>query len=141
MKVLTRDELVALLRERGLRVTAQRLGIHDALVTLGRHATPDEVVQRVRQHYPAVSANTVYETLETLERAGAIRRGDVAAGPLRYDPNIEPHDHLVCRSCGTQRDVVSNAKVPPAPADPQGFAVESALVTFFGLCPACQATA
>ena len=47
-------QLVAALRGRGMRVTPQRLLIHRALRQLGRHATADEVLQRVRAGQPGL---------------------------------------------------------------------------------------
>jgi Fur family ferric uptake transcriptional regulator len=140
MPYLTRDELIQRLRASGLRVTQQRLGVFDALVALGRHATPEEVAEHLRRDYPTISLNTVYDTLETLATAGIIRRADVMAGPLRYDPNTEPHHHLVCRLCGDQVDVDCAGDEAPClePSDDHGFIVERAEVTFFGICPACQ---
>lgn len=141
MQTLTPGELTALLRASGFRVTMQRLGVYEALRDLQSHATPEQVVRAVRARFPTVSANTVYETLDVLERAGAIRRGDVAAGPLRYDVNIEPHHHLVCRRCGAQTDVPCGRGTADCvrPEDLAGFTMESAAVTFFGVCAACAA--
>lgn len=140
MPLLTREELIQRLRASGLRVTQQRLGVFEALVALRRHATPEEVADRLRQEYPTISLNTVYDTLETLATAGIIRRADVMAGPLRYDPNTDPHHHLVCRLCGEQVDVDCAGEEAPClePSDDHGFVVERAEVTFFGICPACQ---
>lgn len=138
-RVLEQDQLVLLLRGRGLRVTAQRLDVHRALAELGAHSTPDDILERVRQRQPSISLNTVYTTLETLRAAGAIRRGDVVAGPLRYDANIEPHHHLVCRRCSRQVDIPCVAPGPPCVEPPleSGFVIDEAQVTFFGLCMTC----
>ncbi len=140
-ETLDRASLSEALRSQGLRVTTQRLEVYQALVDLGRHATPEEVLQQVRTRQPSISFNTVYETLETLRRTSAIRRGDVAAGPLRYDANTAPHHHLVCRQCGAQEDVECIVSERPClePPETRGFVIEEAAVTFFGLCGACKA--
>ena len=136
----TREDVVARLRAAGFRVTQQRLGVYEALASLGRHATPEEVAATVRREFPSISLHTVYETLETLARAGLIRRADVMAGPLRYDPNPERHHHLVCRRCGEQVDTGCRVDSAPClePLDDHGFLVERAEVTFFGLCARCR---
>lgn len=141
MNALTQDDLVEQLRGKGLRVTAQRLDVHAALVQLGTHATPEEILKQVRMRQPSISLNTVYATLETLTAASVIRRGDTAAGPLRYDANTNPHHHLVCRRCGLQVDVecVTGATQCLEAGDEHGFRIDEAQVTFYGLCAACAA--
>lgn len=141
MTALAQDELVELLRARGLRVTAQRLDVYRAMVEYDGHPTPEEVLHAVRRRQPSISLNTVYTTLETLVAAGAIQRGDVAAGPLRYDVKLEPHHHAVCRGCGLQADVRCEPNEPPCHAPPaiSGFTVTDTHVTHFGMCAACQA--
>ncbi len=140
---LDRAELSDRLRARGLRVTPQRLGVYEALASSGGHLTPERVLDRVRGQHPSMSLNTVYEVLETLTSLGAIRRGDVSAGPRRYDANTAPHHHLVCRSCGRQVDVDCAELNAPClePVEDHGFVVEEAQVTFYGHCGTCQAEA
>lgn len=137
---LDRAELSSRLRASGYRVTPQRLGVYEALAASGDHLTPERVLDRVRGQHPSMSLNTVYEVLETLTSLGAIRRGDVRAGPRRYDANTEAHHHLVCRACGRQEDVACLEGAAPClePGDGRGFVIEEAQVTFYGLCRGCQ---
>jgi Fur family ferric uptake transcriptional regulator len=54
----------------------------------------------------------------------------------------EAADHqLVCRSCGAVADVACALRDPAClePSDPRGFVIDEAAVTFWGLCPDCQA--
>src|ERR671928_1933342 len=91
------------LRARGQRVTSQRVVIHRALQELGRHASAEEVLDRVRDRLPGISLPTVYATLELFEELGIARRvtgGRRPGGPVLYDPRPDPHHHLVCRRCG-----------------------------------------
>src|SRR5690349_14751889 len=97
--------LVDALRSRGMRVTPQRLEIHDALARLGRHATADEVLREVRATQPGLSLPTVYATLELLVELGAARRVDAGPGAALYDPRADAHAHLVCTRCGRVEDV------------------------------------
>ena len=140
MTALAQDELVDLLRSRGLRVTAQRLDVYRVVVEFDGHPTPEEVLHAVRLRQPSISLNTVYTTLETLVGAGAIQRGDVAAGPLRYDAKLEPHHHVVCRGCALQADVPceDNEATCPIPPALIGFTVTETHVTHFGICASCQ---
>src|SRR3954452_2740040 len=103
MTVTTRqldEDLGAVLRERGQRVTSQRLVIHRVLHELDAHATADDVLAAVADRLPGVSLPTVYATLELLDELGLARRVAVPGGPALYDPRTAPHHHLVCARCG-----------------------------------------
>ena len=141
---LSPAELSTRLRAHGLRVTPQRLHIYGALVASGEHLTPDGVMEAVRPQHPSISLNTVYEVLETLTTLGVIQRADVGAGSRRYDANMEPHHHMVCRNCGRQVDVPCRAVTGDCidrgaidDEETRGFEVESAQIIFFGRCDAC----
>ncbi|MGH2942821.1 MAG: Fur family transcriptional regulator, partial [Solirubrobacteraceae bacterium] len=68
------DELSTALRERGMRVTPQRVVLHRALHELDRHVTADELLDAVADRLPNVSLPTIYATLDLLEELGMVRR-------------------------------------------------------------------
>ncbi|MFC3504217.1 Fur family transcriptional regulator [Micromonospora krabiensis] len=130
-----------LLRSRGLRVTRPRLAVLEVLAA-GGHLEVDEITRRVRERLDSVSTQAVYDVLGALSRAGLSRRIEPAGSPARYEARVgDNHHHVVCRGCGEIADV--DCAVGEAPClDPRtthGFAVDEAEVTFWGLCPACQA--
>jgi Fur family transcriptional regulator, stress-responsive regulator len=130
-----------LLRERGMRVTKPRLAVL-AVLADGGHLEVDEVAARVRDRLDSVSTQAVYDVLAALARAGLARRIEPAGSPARYEARAgDNHHHVVCRGCGSIADV--DCAVGEAPClDPhtaQGFEIDEAEVTFWGLCPACQA--
>jgi Fur family ferric uptake transcriptional regulator len=53
------------------------------------------------------------------------------------------HHHVVCRSCGATEDIDCVVGAAPClePDQSAGFLIDEAEVTFWGLCPACQASA
>jgi Fe2+ or Zn2+ uptake regulation protein len=99
------DVLVTALRERGQRVTSQRLVINRALREAARHVTAEEVHDSVSERLPGVSLPTVYATLDLFEELGIVRRINAGGGAVLYDPKSEPHHHLVCSRCGTVEDL------------------------------------
>lgn len=108
----------------------------------GGHLEVDEIAQRVRTRLDSVSTQAVYDVLGALSRAGLARRLEPAGSPARYERRAgDNHHHVVCRGCGEVADV--DCVVGEAPClDPNvahGFEVDEAEVTFWGLCPACQA--
>ena len=129
------------LRARGLRVTRPRLAVLEILAE-GGHLEVDEITHRVRDRLDSVSTQAVYDVLGALARAGLARRIEPAGSPARYGARSgDNHHHVVCRSCGMIDDI--DCTVGSAPClDPNtavGYEIDEAEVTFWGLCPSCQA--
>ena len=130
------------LRARGQRVTSQRVVIHRALQELGRHASAEEVLDRVRDRLPGISLPTVYATLELFEELGIARRvtgGRRPGGPILYEPRPEPHHHLVCRRCGRLEDLEAPLDLGStvAAARRAGWSPDDSELIVSGLCPSC----
>ncbi len=134
------DELSAALRERGQRVTSQRLVINRAIREADHHVTAEEVLDSVSERLPNVSLPTVYATLELFERLGIVRRIRAGNGAVLYDPLAEPHHHLVCRSCGRVEDLEQKVDLAPAltAAGRVGFEPDGAELVVSGLCSTCS---
>ena len=132
-----------LLRGAELRVTRPRVAVLHALHD-SPHADTATVIEKVRGRHTSVSHQAVYDCLAALTDAGLVRRiqptGSVARYEIRRGDN---HHHAVCRVCGSITDVACATGKAPClhAADPQGFAVDEAEVTYWGLCPTCQAQA
>src|SRR5687767_241137 len=93
------EDLATALRDRGMRVTPQRVVLHRTLRELDRHVTADELLESVSDRLPNVSLPTIYATLDLLEDLGMVRRVQ-RAGTTLFDPRSEPHHHLICTRCG-----------------------------------------
>jgi Fur family transcriptional regulator, ferric uptake regulator len=132
----------ASLRSRGRRVTRQRELIWAALTAQpDRHLSAAEVAGRVRADLPRVNVSTVYRTLELLVEEGLVRRTDLGADRIFYEPaHDHRHHHVVCRSCGrvahVHDEVLGDLRERASRAS--GFALGDEEITLFGLCPACQ---
>lgn len=68
------------------------------------HMTAEQVLEALRQVYPAVAPATVYNNLNKLWAAGQIRKVSHPGMPDRYD-RTDKHDHLVCARCGKLLDI------------------------------------
>jgi Fe2+ or Zn2+ uptake regulation protein len=134
--------LSRVLRERGQRVTPQRLAIARTVRELDRHTTAETVFGHVSEQMPGVSLPTVYATLELLEELGLVRRLASPTGSAVYDARRDAHHHLVCRGCGRITDVdgvVDDDAVLRA-ARRAGFAPDDAQLVIRGLCADCRAS-
>jgi len=140
--VLTTEEQADALRAAGLRVTSPRLAVLRALRHTP-HADTDTVIRLVRAELGTVSAQAVYNVLGALALSGLVRRIEPAGSPARYELRVgDNHHHAVCRQCGATTDIDCAVKRRPCltPSETHGYLLDEAEVTFWGLCPACQAS-
>lgn len=134
-------DLETTLRQAGLRVTAPRTAVLRALET-HPHADADEVFRAIAGDLPGTSLQAVYVVLGALTDAGLLRRIEPAGSPARYERRTgDNHHHVVCTRCGAVDDVDCVHGEAPCltPSSTGGYAITTAEVTFWGLCPACQA--
>lgn len=133
------DDQAAVLRRRGLQVTAQRLAVLRA-VSDRPHSTATEIDGVVRTEIGAVSLQAVYDALAILTETGVIRRIQPAGSAARYEDRVgDNHHHLICRTCGTMVDVDCALGVTPCltAADDLGYEIDQAEVIYWGRCPEC----
>jgi Fur family peroxide stress response transcriptional regulator len=148
--------MLAALRTRGLRLTPQRAAVVRELATDESHPTAQELFDRLRGSMPTMSFATVYNTLDVLRRSDLCSALALAPGSGRFDPNVLPHDHLVCDRCGMVRDlspVQTPSKKVSSPQDGGAAAARSSRLAavaphfqlraveqvFRGLCAGCAA--
>ena len=129
-----------LLRQHGVKVTAQRLAVLRA-VSDRPHGTADDVAEAVRAEIGAISRQGVYDALGILVDKGLLRRIQPAGSPARYEHRVgDNHHHLVCLSCGRTVDV--DCAIGTAPclhvADDHGYEIDEAEVIYWGRCPTCR---
>ncbi|TWX35029.1 transcriptional repressor [Frigoribacterium sp. ACAM 257] len=136
----TTSESTERLRAAGLRVTVPRLAVLDALDGLP-HAPADAVFARVALGLPGTSLQAVYGVLAALTGAGLVRRIEPAGSAALYELRTgDNHHHVVCSVCGGVADVDCVVGHAPCltPSNDSGFTVQTAEVTFWGLCPSCR---
>jgi Fur family ferric uptake transcriptional regulator len=132
----------AVLRERGIHVTAQRIAV---LRTVAKrpHITADGVADIVRREIGSISLQSVYDALGLLVAEGLIRRIQPAGSPALFEDRVgDNHHHLICRLCGRVVDV--DCAVGDAPClsalNAQGYEIDEAEVAYWGRCPDCRRT-
>lgn len=94
------ERLVALMRNRGVRLTPARRALVEELVAADAHLTAEELGDRVQASVGEVHRATVYRSLEALERAGVVEHVHLGHGPAVFHLADDLHQHLVCESCG-----------------------------------------
>lgn len=129
------------IRVSGQRVTALRVAILGLLEEMA-HASVEQLVTGARERLGSISAQAVYDSLGVLESARLVRRIEPAGSPWLYELRVaDNHHHLVCRGCGGVVDV--DCAIGQAPClsliSDYGYLVDEAEVTYWGVCPNCQA--
>jgi Fe2+ or Zn2+ uptake regulation protein len=129
-----------ILRAAGLRVTAPRLAVLEA-VAADPHADVDRIVASARSSLGTLSKQAVYDILRAFVGAGLVRQIQPAGSPARYEARVgDNHHHLVCRRCGAIADVDCEVGAAPClePSNTADFYIDEAEVTHWGLCPGCR---
>jgi Fur family peroxide stress response transcriptional regulator len=135
------DVFKELCRERGLRLTHQRLEIFSVLAEDGSHPSIEDIYNQVVPRLPMISLDTVYRTIATFEEYGLVRRVNFDGSKARFDTNLSDHHHLVCLDCQRVVDFYwpsfDRLKMPRDVAGWDGIDTRQAEIR--GICPACQA--
>ncbi|MDQ2959938.1 MAG: transcriptional repressor [Candidatus Dormibacteraeota bacterium] len=133
-------DLQGRLRRAGLRVTRARLAVLEAAAAQGHHDV-DTIGRRAGTSAGSISIQSVYDNLNALESAGLVRRIQPAGAPAHYEARVgDNHHHVVCRRCGATGDVDCAVGETPClePSSSEGYLIDEAEVTYWGLCPGCQ---
>lgn len=84
------------LKEKGLKVTPQRVAIYAAIVQLKNHPTAENVIDYIKKNHPNISIGTVYKVLDSLVENKLIKKVKTEKDIMRYDAVISNHHHLYC---------------------------------------------
>lgn len=133
-------ELVALFRRKGLKVTPQRVAIFEALQGDTGHPTAVTIYDRVAAGMPSISLRTVYQTLNDLAAMGEIQCHTIGTAAIRFDANVDDHQHLVCDGCGAIADTYLDVSCLRR-GELAGFDVARTTVVLHGTCRRCAEAA
>jgi Fur family peroxide stress response transcriptional regulator len=82
------------LKEKGLKVTPQRIAVLKAFQKLKHHPTTEDIIGFIRKNHPNIATGTVYKTLDTFVDKEILTRVKTSRDVMRYDPIMESHHHL-----------------------------------------------
>ena len=137
---MTKESLIKQLRERGLKVTPQRLAIIEVLIEMGDlHPGARLVYEEAKKKKKNLSLSTAYATLNELSCHGIIKTLQFDKMENRYDGNLEEHINLICERCKKILDY----KVPIAVdqrevAKKTGFLITDTRLEYYGYCQECR---
>ena len=104
---MNEEKVKDLLREKGLKVTSQRLMVLNILSTHGdEHLTVEEIYDLAKEESPEIGLATIYRTVQVLLELHVIEKVTFDDGFARYELNGEEtgsghrHHHAICTQCG-----------------------------------------
>jgi Fur family transcriptional regulator, ferric uptake regulator len=133
---------VDFLRDKGAKLTPQRLRIAETVFDTHRHFTAEDLYGLVKKREPLVGRVTVYRTLEHLVESGLVEELSIQKGVASYEHVVghAHHDHLICTRCGALTELSSPRleKVKEEEAKAVGWLPQSHSLKVYGLCPGCK---
>ncbi len=123
-----------------MKLTNQRAAILEFLKDNFDHPNVEEIYENVKVSLPRITKATVYKNLKVLADKGFLKEVNVR-GVSRFEAKIEPHHHIICKTCAKIIDFESDDLVNYSLKlikDYKGFRINSAETTFFGKCRSCD---
>ena len=105
---ISKEKFKEMLREKGLKVTNQRILVLEVLADhRDKHLTAEDIYELVREDYPEIGLATIYRTVQLLLEMQLVDRISLDDGCARYEigeffdgEERHHHHHLICRTCG-----------------------------------------
>ncbi|HEY49508.1 MAG TPA: transcriptional repressor [Dehalococcoidia bacterium] len=136
-----KKSLLDILRQKGYRLTPQRMMVLEAIEASDDHISAEEIHASARARYPYINISTVYRTLDLLKEKGLVTETDLGGGRYLYHPvGKAQHHHLVCGKCGKVRDIDATVfqQLRDELKNKYGFNAEFEHIAVFGTCKNCE---
>lgn len=130
---------VVTLKEKGLKLTPQRMLIVDIIHDAKGHLTAEEIIGHVNSRMPGVNKSTIYRTLALLEQAGCVYKSEVGDEFIYHHAEEGHHHHLVCSRCGKTIDCDEDlfAPVQTSLGEKYNFQADFKHIIMSGVCGEC----
>ncbi len=139
--VREREQFVDYLRERGQRVTSERLALFDEIFAHHGHIDAEQLHRSLRRRGMKISRATVYRNLDLLVECGLVTRQRLGRRRYLYEHvhSGQRHDHLVCTDCGRVVEFVSPgiSALQGEICRAHGFSPSRHSLQIMGLCNEC----
>lgn len=144
---ISQEKFKKMLKEKGLKVTNQRLLVLETLAEhRDKHMTAEDIYELVKEDSPEIGLATIYRTVQLLLEMQLIDRINLDDGCIRYEigdlfdgKNKHHHHHLICKTCGKvsafKDDLLDELERHIEEAT--GFHVLDHELKFYGQCQEC----
>lgn len=136
-----KQRFLSFLRERGMRVTQERLVLFDEIFSRHGHIDAEELLDGLKERGEKISRATVYRNLDLLVECGLVSKVRLGRNRFQYEHVHEGqrHDHLVCAECGRVVEFVSPgiAALQTEICRAHGFVPDEHTLQISGVCVRC----
>lgn len=138
---ISREEIKAKLRERGLKSTLTRIAVYQCILSAKKPASHSDLVQELGSKFGDQA--TIYRNLLAFADKGLVRLASTAGGIARYElvregeTSQHMHPHFVCNDCGEVSCLPKTTVITEVDEQWQGILKQSQL-QFVGKCLDCQ---
>ena len=135
----TIEEGIERLRERGAKVTAQRIAMLRQLEKRCDHPSAEVLYRELKQDYPTLSIATIYNTAQLFSETQLLKVISIDDKRVYFDPDLTEHGHFLCRHCGKLLDIPIAARLVSEVTDPikEISSVEQTDIFIYGSCVDC----
>jgi Fe2+ or Zn2+ uptake regulation protein len=135
-----RESILKKLKEKGLKLTSQRLAIIEVLVDMTPiHPSAALIYQEARKKGKRLSLSTVYATLNELSKHGIIKMLEFDRMENRYEANMAEHINLICKGCKKIVDYKSPFIIDTHEISKKcRFRVTDSRFEYYGYCQKCS---
>jgi len=136
---MTKESIIKQLKEKGLKVTPQRMAIIEVLIEKrGSHPGAGLVYEEAKKKKKSLSLSATYATLNELSRQGIIKTLQFDQMENRYEGNLEEHINLICERCKKILDYKVSIGVDQRKiAKKTGFSITDTRLEYYGYCREC----
>ena len=133
------NDVMDLLKARGLRMTPQRRAIVSEVMRSNGHIAPAVIARRVESEMPGVNPSTVYRTLALLEEVGVLQHSHLESGAEYHKTDEARHVHLTCHRCGRDDElsIAEAGRLGALIRQHHGFVADLTHFAITGLCKDC----
>jgi Fe2+ or Zn2+ uptake regulation protein len=137
---MTKESIIKQLKEKGLKITPQRMAIIEVLIEKrGSHPGARLVYEEAKKKKKSLSLSATYATLNELSRHGFIKTLQFDRMENRYEGNLQEHINLICERCKKILDYkVSIAVDQREVAKKTGFSITDTRLEYYGYCRECR---
>jgi Fur family transcriptional regulator, ferric uptake regulator len=128
----------------GYRLTEPRRAVAQLIADQVGHFSAADLVAEARARRLGIGRATIFRTLDLLSVLGVVERIDLPTGEHAYvGCAAAHHHHVICSRCGQTAEIADAGlrTLVREVARRTGFRVDEHRLEFFGLCPACIASA
>jgi Fur family transcriptional regulator, ferric uptake regulator len=133
---------IALMRERGLRVSAARRLVLEALLAADGPMSAEQIAHGIGGRVPSSDIASVYRNLQALDDIGLVRHVHLGHGPGLHALAVAgEREYLTCERCADYRAVAPQELDAVRELVERHFGYRASFTHFpiVGLCPSCAA--